>query len=274
MTVTKMMIGHEIKQDVDRKCKRSGDSRCLEVKNLRLGNLLKDVSFKAYGGEVLGIGGLVGSGRTELIKCIYGAIRKSGGEVLLGGKPVSRSIAKNIRAGFGLVPEDRRNEGFVPLLSIEKNAALPSYDKLAKLNFVSGAKEKSHAVNLIRDYSIRPPMRKYCVGNLSGGNQQKVVVAKWLARTPSVLLLDEPTAGVDIGVKADIYQYIWDLADTGAIVIMVSSDLEELLHVSDRIMVMHGGRFFRGIHPRQRDADIDPACRFRRAHTGGGQHCE
>jgi ribose transport system ATP-binding protein len=112
------------------------------------------------------------------------------------------------------------------------------------MSFVSGMKEKAHAENLIKEYSIRPPVRKYCVGNLSGGNQQKVVVAKWLARMPSVLLLDEPTAGVDIGVKADIYQYIWDLADTGAIVIMVSSDLEELLHVSDRILVMHHGRFF------------------------------
>ena len=243
VTVMKMMIGHEIKQDSGRKCKRCNDN-CLEVNNLRLGNLLKDVTLKAYGGEVLGIGGLVGSGRTELIKCIYGAIKKHGGEVLLNGKPVSGSIAKNIRAGFGLVPEDRRNEGFIPLLSIEKNAALPSYDKLAKMSFVSRNKEITHAENMIEDYSIRPAVRKYCVGNLSGGNQQKVVVGKWLARAPSVLLLDEPTVGVDIGVKADIYKYIWDLTDAGAIVIMVSSDIEELLYVSDRILVMHNGRLF------------------------------
>jgi ribose transport system ATP-binding protein len=244
MTVTKMMIGHEIKQNTDRKCQRCTDGHCLEVKNLRLGNLLKDVSFKAYGGEVLGIGGLVGSGRTELIKCIYGAIRRSGGEVLVDGKPVSHSIAKNIRAGFGLVPEDRRNEGFIPLLSIEKNAALPSYDRLSKLGFISHKKEIAHSEGLIKDYDIRPAIRKYCVGNLSGGNQQKVVVAKWLARSPSLLLLDEPTAGVDVGVKADIYRYVWELADSGAIVVIVSSDLEELLYVSDRILVMHGGRFF------------------------------
>ena len=244
VTVTKMMIGHEIKKHTGRTSKRCEDGHCLEVKSLSLGNLLKDVSFTAYGGQVLGIGGLVGSGRTELIKCIYGALKRSGGEVLLDGKPVSKSIAKNIRQGFGLVPEDRRNEGFIPLLSVEKNVALPSYDRLARFSFVSGLKEKSHAEKLIKDYDIRPPIRKYSVGNLSGGNQQKVVVGKWLARSPSLLLLDEPTVGVDVGVKADIYKYVWDLADTGAIVIMVSSDLEELLYVSDRILVMHKGQFF------------------------------
>ena len=244
VTVTKMMIGHEIKRETDRKCHKHEDGSCLEVKNLRLGNLLKDVTFTAHGGEVLGIGGLVGSGRTELIKCIYGAIQRSGGEVLLDGKPVSKSIARNIRAGVGLVPEDRRNEGFIPLLSIEKNAALPSYDRLARFSFVSNRQERDHAEKVIKEYDIRPSIRRYCVGNLSGGNQQKVVVGKWLARAPSILLLDEPTVGVDVGVKAEIYKYIWDLADTGAIVIMVSSDLEELLYVSDRILVMHGGRFF------------------------------
>ncbi len=242
--VTTMMIGHEIKQDVVRPKPQICEEHCLEVKDLVYGNLLKKVGFKAYGGEVLGIGGLVGSGRTELIKCIYGALKATGGEILLNGKPVSKSIAKNIRAGFGLVPEDRRNEGFIPYLSIEKNTALPSYDKLSKAGFVSRRKEKKHAAKSIKDYDIRPKMPHYPVSNLSGGNQQKVVVGKWLAREPEVLMMDEPTAGVDVGVKADIYEYVWKLAETGAIVIIVSSDLAELTYVSDRILVMYDGKFF------------------------------
>ena len=244
VTVTKMMIGHEIVRANDRELKNIGGAHTLEVKNLCLGNRLKDVSFTARDGEVLGIGGLVGSGRTELIKCVYGALKKKSGEVLLDGKPASRSVAKNIRNGFGFVPEDRRTEGFIPVLSIEKNVALPSYDRLATAGFVSRKKQINNAENIIKDYDIRPQRRKFPVGNLSGGNQQKVVTAKWLARSPLLMLLDEPTVGVDIGVKEEIYKYIWNLADTGAIVIMVSSDLEELLYVSDRILIMRNGQFF------------------------------
>ncbi len=242
--VTTMMIGHEIKEDKNRERRHRTEDNCLEVKNLSYKDLLKDVNFKAYGGEILGIGGLVGSGRTELIRCIYGAEKPSKGTITLNGKRVSRSVGKNIRAGFGLVPEDRRNEGFVPLLSIEKNLAIASYDRLAKLGFVSRKKEIDYAVSAIKSYDIRPPMKQLPVGNLSGGNQQKVVLGRWLSRRPQVLLLDEPTAGVDVGVKHELYHLMRALALSGSVVIMVSSDLEELTHVSDRILVMHDGRFF------------------------------
>jgi ribose transport system ATP-binding protein len=206
--------------------------------------MLKDVSFEAYGGEILGIGGLVGSGRTELIRCIYGAAKQSGGEILFNGKPVSKFIARNIRMGFGLVPEDRRVEGFIPVQSMEKNIAIASHDRLSKFGFMSARGEARWAEDAIKNYDIRPKNKEMPVANLSGGNQQKVVLGRWLSRDPKLLLLDEPTVGVDVGVKADLYDFMRKLTRNGAIIIMVSSDLSELTRISDRILVMYGGRFF------------------------------
>jgi ribose transport system ATP-binding protein len=243
-TVTKMMIGREIRRVSDRGEPKIFDGLSLEVRDLSYKKLLKGVNFKAHGGEVLGIGGLVGSGRTELIKCIYGALKPSSGEITLNGQAIRNSVGRNIKNGFGLVPEDRRREGFVPALSIERNITAASYDILSKGGFVSRKGEVNHAEKAIRDYDVRPPIRRLPVSNLSGGNQQKVVLGRWLSRELKVLLLDEPTAGVDVGVKEDLYNYVWSLAKSGAIVIMVSSDLEELTYVSDRILVMCGGRFF------------------------------
>ncbi len=244
-TVVPMMLGKEASHiDVaSGDVKRYEDNK-LEVRGLQYKALLRDVNFDAYGGEVLGIGGLVGSGRTELLKCIYGSLQQDGGSVTLNGAPVSKSVAKNLKNGFAFVPEDRRNEGFIPMLSIEKNLALASYDRLAPHRIVFKKREAEWAENAIRNYDIRPPRKELPVANLSGGNQQKVVVGRGLARNPKVLLLDEPTAGIDVGVKAELYQIIRDLAASGAIVIMVSSDMAELRHVSDRILVMYKGRFF------------------------------
>ncbi|MDR0817593.1 MAG: sugar ABC transporter ATP-binding protein [Clostridiales Family XIII bacterium] len=240
--VTKLMIGHEIEHKKTRSSKISEDL-VLEVKGLKYKDILDGVNFTAKGGEILGIGGLVGSGRTELIRCIYGAEKPSAGSITLNGKPVSRNINKNMRIGFGFVPEDRRSEGFIPLLPVMKNIALASYDKLSRFGFVKTKGERQLADKTITDYDIRPAVKSIMTANLSGGNQQKVVLGKWLSRSPQVLLLDEPTAGVDVGVKEDLYRYMRQLADTGAIIIMVSSDLSELTLVSDRIVVLHGGRF-------------------------------
>ena len=242
--VTKMMIGREIKQDVEREAPTVNEVNCLEIKGLSYKNILKDVDFKAYGGEVLGIGGLVGSGRTELIKCIYGALDSDRGVISLKGKPISKTVKKNIKNGFGFVPEDRLREGYAPGLSVARNIVVSSYDMLAKVGMVRHSKERRHAEKAIRDYDIRPPLRNLPIRNLSGGNQQKVVLSRWLSRKLEVLLLDEPTVGVDVGVKEDLYNYIWEQAASGAIVILVSSDLAELTYVSDRILVMYGGRFF------------------------------
>jgi ribose transport system ATP-binding protein len=243
-TVTKMMIGREIRRISNRDAPTVNKDMCLAVNGLSYKKMLDKVDFAAYGGEVLGIGGLVGSGRTEFIKCLYGALKPDAGAVTLCGKPIQRTVGRNIKNGFGLVPEDRRREGFVPILSVERNLTAAGYDILAKAGVVSRKGEIAYAEKAIKDYDIRPALRRLPVGNLSGGNQQKVVLGRWLSRELKVLLLDEPTAGVDIGVKEDLYNYIWDLAASGAIVIMVSSDLEELIYVSDRILVMYGGRFF------------------------------
>jgi ribose transport system ATP-binding protein len=243
-TVTTMMIGREIRDVYVSREKKLFEENVLEVSHLSCGKLLRDVSFKAYGGEILGIGGLVGSGRTELVKCIYGALRQSGGSITLGGAPVSKSIARNIRAGFGFVPEDRRVEGFIPAQSIGRNIAIASHDRLSKAGFISSTAENRWAEDAIKNYDIRPADRSYRVANLSGGNQQKVVLGRWLAREPDVLLLDEPTVGVDVGVRVEVYEFIRYLASRGSIVIMVSSDLYELTRIPDRILVMYGGRFF------------------------------
>ncbi|MDR1590294.1 MAG: sugar ABC transporter ATP-binding protein [Oscillospiraceae bacterium] len=243
-TVTTMMIGREIRDANARRGYKIYEDNVLEVSHLRYGKLLRDVSFKAYGGEILGIGGLVGSGRTELVKCIYGALRRSGGDVTYRGAPVSKSIGRNIRAGFGFVPEDRRVEGLFPALSIGRNITVASHDKLSRVSVMNKGAEQRWAEEAIKNYDIRPRDRGYRAANLSGGNQQKVVLGRWLAREPDVLLLDEPTVGVDVGVRAELYEYVRFLASRGSIIIMVSSDLFELTHIADRILVMHGGVFF------------------------------
>ena len=242
--VTSMMIGREISSEAEKGSSQRYEDHCLDVRNLSFSHMLKDVSFRAFGGEVLGIGGLVGSGRTELIRCIYGADKRSGGTVTLDGEPVSQSIKKNIQNGFGYVPEDRRVEGLIPSLSTEKNITIASYDKLSTASLVSRKKEIIWADGAIEAYDIRPPIRHLNAANLSGGNQQKTILSRWLSRDPRLLLLDEPTVGVDVGVKMDLYGLLRDLAEKGAIVIVVSSDLAELVYISDRILVMRDGRFF------------------------------
>ena len=242
--VTKLMIGHELESADKIGSKEKNEENYLEVKGLKYQNLIKDVSFKAYGGEILGIGGLVGSGRTEIIKCIFGAARPDAGEITLNGQAVSSRINNNIRNGFGLVPEDRHGEGLVPTLSLCRNVVMASYDKIAPRWFVNKLREINVAERAIVDYDIRPANRQLPVIYMSGGNQQKVVVARWLTRELKVLLLDEPTVGIDVGVKAELYRMIEYLSASGVIVIMVSSDLEELTSVSDRILVIHDGRVF------------------------------
>ena len=242
-TVTTLMIGHELEKSGVRVPKINKE-HCIEVKNLTLGNKLHNINLKACGGEILGIGGLVGSGRTELVSCIYGSIQKSTGTITLDGKPVSKKVAVNIKNGFGMVPEDRRTQGYFPQLSILRNIAISSYDRLAKFGIVNGKAENAHAERAIADYDVRPAMKRLPVQNLSGGNQQKVVLGRWLSRDVDVLILDEPTVGVDVGVKAELYGYMRKLADRGAIIIMVSSDLAELTEVSDRVLVLHNGTVF------------------------------
>lgn len=243
--VVRLMIGKELSEATTSNNLRVSKAPVrLSVKDLSRKGVFRNISFDVHEGEILGVAGLVGAGRTEVMRCIYGADRCDGGTVEFEGKPLDRKIGKSIKDGFGFVPEDRRNQGFTPLLSIERNVALTNYDTLSKYEFVDRAGEKKLGNTMVERLRIRPNNSQIPVGNLSGGNQQKAVLAKWLSRDLKLLIIDEPTAGIDIGAKDEIYRILEELAAKGTSVIMVSSDLQELLRVSHRIIVMRKGEIF------------------------------
>ena len=206
----------------------------------------QEVSFALFPGEVVGIAGLLGAGRSELVRAICGIDRPVAGEVLVRGKPVRAGAPRAmIAAGVALIPEDRRTQGLVLEHSLFSNMTLPTIDRFTRGGFVDDARARSVANDMVARLRIKAGSVMLPVRTLSGGNQQKVVLGKWLAATPDVLILDEPTAGVDIGSKAEIVEVIRGLAYAGKGVIMISSELAELLSVSDRILVMSGGRMVR-----------------------------
>jgi ribose transport system ATP-binding protein len=180
-----------------------------------------------------------------VLRCIFGADPYESGEILFEGKPLKGVPLSVIRKGFGLVPEDRRTQGFVPLLSVERNVAATNYDRLTRFGIVNIGNEKKIGRDAVKKLDIRPPNPLLQVGNLSGGNQQKVVLGKWLMRDLKVLLVDEATAGIDVGAKDEIYRLLEELAAQGIVIIVVSSDLQELLRVSTRILVFRKGRIFK-----------------------------
>ena len=187
--------------------------------------------------------GLIGAGRTELAETLFGLRPVLSGEILLDGQPIrSRSPRDAIAHGIFLVPEDRRVQGLVLEASVKDNISLPSLDRLSLLRLVARRRETVVAQDMCAKLSVRTPDVQQTVGLLSGGNQQKVVLAKWLYRGPRVLILDEPTRGVDVGAKSEIYALMDGLAQQGIAVLMISSDLEEILGMSDRVLVMHEGR--------------------------------
>jgi ribose transport system ATP-binding protein len=201
------------------------------------------VSFAVRGGEIVGMAGLVGAGRTELAEALFGLRPLVRGEVRLDGRPLSiRSPSDAIAAGLLLVPEDRRKYGLVLEESVQHNLGLPNLDRLSWLRLVKLKRETELARRLCERLRVRTPRLSQPVGLLSGGNQQKVVLGKWLARQPSVLILDEPTRGVDVGAKSEIYGLMDELAGAGIAIVMISSDLEEVLGMSDRVLVLHEGR--------------------------------
>lgn len=244
--VIRLMIGKDLeRRDEPREMRRSERKVLLEVDRIGRKGEFSDVSFDLREGEVLGIGGLVGSGRSEILHCIFGVGRPDSGSIRLSGRPLRGSAERSIRLGLGLVPEDRRTQGFVPLLSVVRNVALSNYDIVSGASpFVRGSSELAMGARAIERLDVRPADPQARVANLSGGNQQKVVVGKWLMRDLKLLLIDEPTAGIDVGVKDEIYGLIEELAGKGVAVIIVSSDLQELLRVSHRIIVMRKGRVF------------------------------
>jgi ABC-type sugar transport system ATPase subunit len=205
--------------------------------------VLSDVDLDLRAGEILGLSGLVGSGRTELARAIFGADPFDSGQIVIDDTPVSiRTPQDAIEHGIVLVPEDRKLQALILLLNVRENISLPSLSRLSRLGFVRRNDERALASRYIDALRIRTPSQTQRVLNLSGGNQQKVVLAKWLAREPRILIVDEPTRGIDVGAKAEVHELLRRLADSGVAILMISSELPEILRMSDRIAVMREGR--------------------------------
>ena len=244
--VIETMIGKVVDESAGSRKMLHSDDKAevrLDVKNLSdKTDRYRNISFQVHRGEILGLGGLIGAGRTEVVRAIYGVDQAVSGEVYLDGKKLNPSPKASILEGIGFVPEDRRNQGFIPLLSTTKNVALTNYD-IVKVNgtTISDADELAMSKRAIEAIDIRPSDPNKQVGVMSGGNQQKVVIGKWLMRDLKLLIVDEPTAGIDVGAKDEIYSILEDLAKQGVAIIVVTSDLQELLRVSHRILVMRKG---------------------------------
>jgi len=236
------ILGMPLEQEFPARVERPRSAEpVLLVEGIEVGTAVKDVSFSAHAGEVLAITGLVGAGKTELLRAIYGLERPSGGKVAFLGKPLRIHHPRQaISRGIFLVPEERRSQGLFIDYSGGWNLAFPSLTSLAPSGFVSARRERALSRRLAGNLGVKGPLDEP-VAVLSGGNQQKVAIGKWLARTPKALLMDEPTRGVDIGARLDIYNQIRDLSSDAAVVV-ATSDIDEALGIADRIIVMFGGR--------------------------------
>ncbi len=238
-----MMIGRTM-DEMYPKLKVNIGEPILQVKNLSHRKFFKNVSFEVRRGEIFGIAGLIGAGRTEVIETIFGIRPKSEGEILINGKPVEINSPRDAIANrMGFLTEDRRATGIFSVLGVDVNMAIPNYDRfVTKFGFVNEKAVSESCMKFVNEIQIKTPSLTQKIQNLSGGNQQKVLMARWLMTEPDILFLDEPTRGIDVGAKAEIYKLITMLAAEGKCIVMVSSELPEILGMSDRIMVMHEGR--------------------------------
>lgn len=215
----------------------------IELKNFNRDGFFKDINIKAKKGEVLGISGLMGAGRTEIMRSVFGLDPKDSGEVFIDGKKIEiKNPADAIKNKIGFVTENRQEEGLILDESIRENISLLNFDKFSKNSFIDKAKEKNLSDNLVDSFKVKTQSSESKISDLSGGNQQKVVFAKWYAIGPEILILDEPTKGVDVGAKREIYDLIKDLTKKAVSIILISSDLPELISLSNRIYVIHEGK--------------------------------
>ena len=247
--IVRMMVGRPVEEFFGEAESHPGEVM-LEVRGVsRTGSaddpnktVLRDISLTVRAGEIVGLAGLVGSGRTELARCIFGVDRRNSGEIYVGGEHVPvRSPGDAIRAGMGMVPEDRKLQALFLAMSVEDNASMAAMGDVATMGIVSDARLRQMVHGYVDMLSIRLATIRQRVLDLSGGNQQKVVIARWLARKPRILIMDEPTRGIDVGAKAEVHALMHTLAREGVAIIMISSELPEVLAMSDRILVMHEG---------------------------------
>jgi ribose transport system ATP-binding protein len=240
-SLVRMMVGRSFSETFPARGPTAGEE-ILRIEGLRVGELLKDIHLTARRGEVVGISGLVGAGRTELAQAIFGTRRIDAGVIRIAGKKVKlRSPRQALRHKVGYLTEDRNAEGLVLGQTVTENAALPSLGKRQRWGIVNRKREREVVEVTTRDLQLRAPSLNADVENLSGGNRQKVVLAKWLISGPELIIFDEPTRGIDVGAKAEIWQLMRDLADQGKAIVMISSELPEIVGMSDRVYVMHRG---------------------------------
>ncbi len=241
--LVQMMVGRSMGDFYEHQKQTNPGAVVLEVRNISDGRKIKSASFKLHAGEILGLAGLVGAGRTEVSRLIFGADRKVSGEVFLNGKKLEiNSPSDAIDAGIGYVPEDRKDQGLFLEMSCRKNIALNTLKQEARAGFVNWASVNLLATGAVENFNIRLANLELRALDLSGGNQQKLLLARWLAIKPRVLMLDEPTRGVDIGAKSEIYRIMSELAAQGIAILMVSSELPEVVGMSDRVLVMREGQ--------------------------------
>ena len=240
--LVELMVGREINDIYNYRSRPHGESG-LELRNLTGPGLTTPVSLNIRQGEILGLFGLVGAGRTELTRLIFGAEKVTGGDILIDGKQIKVKKPEDaIKAGVTLCPEDRKSDGIVPILSVQENTNISARPWNLTLGGLINAKwEKQNATKQVNALNVKTPSLEQTIGNLSGGNQQKVILGRWLSTDMRVILLDEPTRGIDVGAKSEIYELIFNLAENGVTVLVVSSDLPEVLGISDRLIVMKDG---------------------------------
>jgi ribose transport system ATP-binding protein len=242
--VVRLMTGRNVEYSFPRSQGAAPDAvEILRVEGLGRRGEFSDVSFSVHSGEIVGLAGLVGSGRSEIVETVYGARKSDTGRVTVDGKVLRRgSVSAAIRAGLGLAPEERKSQGLLMFEPVYRNVSVSSMSRFTRVGFISSGRELAEAARVTKELDVRPSDPRRIIRTLSGGNQQKVVLARWLLRGCRLLILDEPTRGVDVGARSEIYRLVRKLADSGVGVLMVSSEIPEVLGLSDRVLVLREGR--------------------------------
>jgi ABC-type sugar transport system ATPase subunit len=237
-----LMVGRELNEIYPPKGNSRRD-KVLDVKNLCQGEMLRDISFELYAGEIVGVAGLIGAGRTELAETLFGARKITQGNMFVRGEKIKKMSPKTALKGrIGFLTEDRKSTGLFLNMTVKENITITIIDKICKFGIINRKKEKQITAKYITTLKIKTPSNETTLTNLSGGNQQKVVLGKWLACDSSIIILDEPTRGIDVGAKMEIYNQMRTLANEGNAILMISSELTEIIGMSDRVLVMRNGR--------------------------------
>lgn len=242
-TVIKLMVGRKMESVFPEKKPQAPGPVLLDVQKLSQEKTFRDVSFQLRQGEIVGFAGLMGAGRTEVVRALFGLDEISSGTISIKGQPVTiRNVQDSIEHGVAMLSEDRKRYGIIPVRDVKENMSLSSLERVMGRFGIDHREERKRDTEMSRRLNVKTPSLETLISSLSGGNQQKIVLAKWLLRTPDILLLDEPTRGIDVGAKFEIYKLITELASEGKAVLMISSEMEELIGVCDRIYVMSKGR--------------------------------